>query len=74
MKNPNANVVLAIRTKKANVPANLHELLSTAKNRPEMNIRTEGQRSYFFNPITSYLASSYTFNANIALNFSLFTS
>ena len=26
-----------------------------------------------FNPITSYLASSYTFNANIALNFSLFT-
>ena len=30
---------------KANVPADLHELLSTAKNRPEMNIRTEGQRS-----------------------------
>ena len=27
-----------------------------------------------FNPITSYLASSYTFNANIALNFSLLTS
>ena len=26
------------------------------------------------NPITSYLASSYTFNANIALNFSLLTS
>jgi len=45
MKNPNANVVLAIRTKKANVPADLHELLSTAKNLPELNIRTEGQRS-----------------------------
>ncbi|WP_418877402.1 hypothetical protein [Xylanibacter rarus] len=45
MKNPNANVVRAIRTKKANVPADLHELLSTAKNLPEMNIRTEGQRS-----------------------------
>ena len=39
MKNPNANVVRAKRTKKANVPADLHELLSTAKNRPEMNIR-----------------------------------
>ena len=45
VKNPNANVVRAIRTNKANVPADLHELLSTAKNRPEMNIRTEGQRS-----------------------------
>ena len=45
MKNPNANVVRAIRAKKANVPADLHELLSTAKNRSEMNIRTEGQRS-----------------------------
>ena len=45
MKNPNANVVRTIRTKKANVPADLHELLSTAKNLSEMNIRTEGQRS-----------------------------
>ena len=27
-----------------------------------------------FNPITSYLASPHTFNANIALNFSLLTS
>ena len=54
MKNPNANVVRAIRTNKANVPANLHELLSTAKNLPELNIRTEGQCSEFFNPITSY--------------------
>ena len=26
-----------------------------------------------FNPITSYLASPHTFNANIALNFSLLT-
>ena len=34
-----------ISTTFANVPADLHELLSTAKNRPEMNIRTEGQRS-----------------------------
>ena len=41
----NANVVRATRTNKANVPADLHELLSTAKNRPELNIRTEGQRS-----------------------------
>ena len=30
---------------KANVPADLHELLSTAKNLPELSIRTEGQRS-----------------------------
>ena len=28
-----------------NVPADLHELLSTAKNLPELSIRTEGQRS-----------------------------
>ena len=39
MKNPNANVVRTTRTNKANVPADLHELLSTAKNRPESNIR-----------------------------------
>ena len=70
MKNPNANVVRAKRTNKANVPADLqsagieykdlfnpitshltnvpadlHELLSTAKNLPELSIRTEGQRS-----------------------------
>ena len=45
VKNPKASVVRAKRTNKANVPADLHELLSTAKNRPEMNIRTEGQRS-----------------------------
>ena len=30
-----------------NVPADLHELLSTAKNRPELNIR-------IYDPITSY--------------------
>ena len=30
---------------KANVPADLHELLSTAKSLPELSIRTEGQRS-----------------------------
>jgi hypothetical protein len=29
----------------ANVPADLHELLSVAKNLPELNIRTNGQRS-----------------------------
>ena len=34
-----------ISTTFANVPADLHELLSTAKNRPELSIRTEGQRS-----------------------------
>ena len=45
MKNPNANVVLAKRTNKAIVPADLHELLSTAKNLPEYDIRTEGQCS-----------------------------
>ena len=41
----NANVVLATMTSKANVPADLHELLSAAKNRPELSIRTEGQHS-----------------------------
>ena len=45
MKNPNANVVRAIRINNANVSADLHELLSTAKNLPEYDIRTEGQRS-----------------------------
>ena len=45
MKNPNANVVFAIIINKTIVPADLHELLSTAKNLPELNIRTEGQRS-----------------------------
>ena len=60
MKNPKANVVRAIRTNKANVPADLQ------------SVGNEYQD--LFNPITSYLASSYTFNANIALNFSLLTS
>ena len=32
---------------KANVPADLHELLSVAKNLPELNIR-------IYNPIASY--------------------
>ena len=36
-----------ICTNKTNVPADLHELLSTAKNLPELSIR-------IFNPITSY--------------------
>ena len=53
-------------TSKANVPADLHELLSAAKNRPELNIR-------IYDPITSYLTSPHTFNANIALNLSLLT-
>ena len=34
-------------TNKTNVPADLHELLSAAKNLPECNIR-------IFNPLTSY--------------------
>ena len=63
----NANVVRATRTNKANVPADLHELLSAAKNRPELSIR-------IYDPITSYLTSPHTFNANIALNLSLLTS
>ena len=60
MKNPNANVVRTTRTNKANVPADLQSAGIEYKD--------------LFNPITSYLASSYTFNANIALNFSLLTS
>ena len=36
-----------ISTTFANVPADLHELLSTAKNLPELNIR-------IYDPITSY--------------------
>ena len=36
-----------ISTTFGNVPADLHELLSTAKNRPELNIR-------IYDPITSY--------------------
>ena len=60
MKNPNANVVRAKRTNKANVPADLQS--------------AGNEYQDLFNPITSYLASSYTFNANIALNFSLLTS
>ena len=39
------NILRSIITNKTNVPADLHELLSTAKNLPEYNIRTEGQRS-----------------------------
>ena len=39
------NVLRSIIINKTNVPADLHELLSTAKNLPEYNIRTEGQRS-----------------------------
>ena len=35
VKNPNANVVLATIINKTNVPADLHELLSVAKNLPE---------------------------------------
>ena len=60
MKNPNANVVRAKRTKKANVPADLQS--------------AGNEYQDLFNPITSYLASPHTFNANIALNFSLLTS
>ena len=44
MKNPIANVVLATGIHKSNVPADLHELLSAAKNLPELSIR-------IFNPI-----------------------
>ena len=40
-----ANVLRSIIINKTNVPADLHELLSTAKNLPEYNIRTEGLRS-----------------------------
>ena len=36
-----------ISTTFTNVPADLHELLSTAKNPPELNIR-------IYDPITSY--------------------
>ena len=39
------NVLRSIITNKTNVPADLHELLSTVKNLPEYDIRTEGQRS-----------------------------
>ena len=35
MKNPNANVVLVKIINKTIVPADLHELLSVAKNLPE---------------------------------------
>jgi len=60
VKNPKASVVRAKRTNKANVPADLQS--------------AGNEYQDLFNPITSYLASSYTFNANIALNFSLLTS
>ena len=40
-------VSLQFCSNKTNVPADLHELLSAAKNLPEYNIR-------IFNPITSY--------------------
>ena len=60
MKNPNANVVLAKRTNKANVPADLQ------------SAGIEYQD--LFNPITSYLASPYIFNAKLSLDFSLLTS
>ncbi len=33
------NILRSIITNKTNVPADLHELLSTAKNLPEYNIR-----------------------------------
>ena len=49
----------AIRTNKANVPADLQS--------------AGNEYQDLFNPITSYLTSPYIFNANIALNFSLFT-
>ena len=39
------NILRSIIINKTNVPADLYELLSTAKNLPEYNIRTEGQRS-----------------------------
>ena len=41
------NILRSIITNKTNVPADLHELLSTAKNLPELNIR-------IYDPITSY--------------------
>ena len=60
MKNPKANVVRAIRTNKANVPADLQS--------------AGNEYQDLFNPITSYLASSYTFNAKLSLDFLLLTS
>ena len=60
IRNPNANVVRATRTNKANVPADLCSAGIEYKD--------------LFNPITSYLASPHTFNANLALDFSLLTS
>ena len=41
------NILRSIIINKTNVPADLHELLSTAKNLPEYNIR-------IYDPITSY--------------------
>ena len=41
------NILRLIITNKTNVPADLYELLSTAKNLPEYNIR-------IYDPITSY--------------------
>ena len=41
------NILRSIIINKTNVPADLHELLSTAKNLPELSIR-------IFDPITSY--------------------
>ena len=41
------NILRSIIINKTNVPADLHELLSTAKNLPELNIR-------IYDPITSY--------------------
>ena len=107
MKNPNANVVRAIRTKKANVPADLQlsckweqkqisfgyaersrqsiELIcrkwisepkvSAANFNVPADLQSAGNEYQdLFNPITSYLASSYTFNAKLSLDFSLLTS
>ena len=60
MKNPNANVVRAIRTNKANVPADLQS--------------AGNEYQDLFNPITSYLTSPNIFNAKLSLDFSLLTS
>ena len=47
----NANIVRATKIHKTNVLADLHELLSMAKNLPELSIRNQRSALANFNPL-----------------------
>ena len=68
-------IVVQVRVKVKCIVDSYPDLISTTFAIVPADLQSAGNEYQdLFNPITSYLASSYTFNAKLSLDFSLLTS